>query len=109
MFPTIVVREPNDTTICEGEETTLTCLLTTTDSSIHSSDVQWYRLLEDTGTTEMVDQNDITIAISDNNLSTTLTITNARISHTGYYWVGIPSFDVCNVSLTVVASMTCIR
>ena len=109
LFPTIVIREPSDTTICAEQEATFSCVFNTTDNSINSNDVQWYRLVKDTGTTQLVDQNDM-IAIfisSDNDLNTTLAITDARIFHTGYYWVGIPSFNVCNVSLTVVASMTC--
>ena len=37
---------------------------------------------------------------SGNVLTTTLTITNAIKSYTGYYWVRLPSGDVCNVSVT---------
>ena len=74
-----------------------------------SDDVRWYRLLKDTGTTEMVaPQNSnipfITSAINDT-LTSSLTITNAIKSYTGYYWVGLPFDDVCNVSLTILTSM----
>ena len=75
------------------------------DSSISSDDVQWYRLLTDTGTacTVMVDpDNDHTtlFARTENALTSSLTITNAR-QYAGYYWIRLPTDDVCNVSLTV--------
>ena len=74
----------------------------------NDSDVQWYRLIKDTGTTEMVDPQGRNIhftttpTTNDTALTTTLTITNATKSYTGYYWVRIlPYDDVCNVSLTI--------
>ena len=107
LFSTIVINEPDDVTICEGEEAVFTCVLnTTTNSSIDSSDLQWYK---NTGTAEMVDQQGsnihFTTSAVNNTLTSRLTITNANKLHTGYYWVGMPSFNVCNVSLTVLASM----
>ena len=39
-----------------------------------------------------------------NTINSSLTITSVVKSHTGYYWVGTSSFNVCNVSLTVLAS-----
>ena len=73
-----------------------------------SDDVQWYRLLKDTGTTEMIDPQGsnfyLTTSTTNNILTSNLTITNAIKSYTGYYWVRLPSDDVCNVSLTVVTS-----
>ena len=78
------------------------------DSSINSSDVQWYKL-KDTGTTERVEQHGSDVnavpTLNNNSFTTVLTITNANRSHTGYYWVRLPSNDVCNVSLTVTTSM----
>ena len=97
---TTVISEPDDVTVCEGRSTMFTCVL---DSSI-SSDVQWYRLIEDTGTTEMVDPQDSNIHFT-NSTTSNLTITNATKSYTGYYWVRLPFDDVCNVSLTVLTSM----
>ena len=102
-----VISEPDDVTVCEGESTTFTCVL---DSSISSDDVQWYRLLKDTGTTEMIDPQDsnihFTTSTINNTLTSNLTITNAIKSYTGYYWIRLPSSDdVCNVSLTVTTSM----
>ena len=103
VFCTTVISEPDDVTVCEGEtQTTFTCVL---DSSISSADVQWYRLLKDTGTKERVehhesDTNVISVSNQDN-FTTTLYITNAIRSYTGYYWVGTSLFSVCNASLTV--------
>ena len=87
----------------------LTCVLDTTNNNINSSDVQWYGLVKDISITEMVDQQGsnihFTTSTINNTLTSQLTITSASKSHTGYYWVGTPSFNVCNVSLTVLASM----
>ena len=74
-----------------------------------SNDVQWYRLLKDTGTTERLhtqrgDMIDTPIP-NENNFTTILYLLNTRKSHTGYYWVRLSSGDVCNVSLTVLISM----
>ena len=103
---TIVISEPDDVTICEGGSTTFTCVV---NSSISSNDVQWYRLIMDTSTTVMVDPQDsnihFTTSTINNTLTSSLTITNAVKSYTGYYWVRLPSGDVCNVSLTVPTSM----
>ena len=107
---TTVISKPDDVTVCEGkEEAVLTCVLNITNNNINSDDVQWYRLVKDTGITEMVDQQGsnihFTTSTINNTLTSQLTITSAVRSHTGYYWVGTPSFNVCNVSLTVTTSM----
>ena len=103
---TVVISKPDDVIVFEGRSTTFTCVL---DGSITSDDVQWYRLIKDTNTTEIVHQQDSSIDSSsstiNNALTTTLTITNATKSHTGYYWVELPSLNVCNVTLTVLTSM----
>ena len=52
----------------------------------------------------MVDPDDDHITTSTdtgNTINSSLTITNAIKSYTGYYWVRLPSDDVCNVSITV--------
>ena len=49
----VVISEPDDTTTCEGEQTKFTCRL----GGLKKEDVQWYRFLKDTNTTEMVDPN----------------------------------------------------
>ena len=101
---TTVISEPDDVTICEGDRAVFTCVL---NSNIRSDDVQWYRFIKDTSTTEMVDPGGDNINfITDTNGNTTsssLTITNTLISFTGFFWVVTPSFDVCNASLTVLA------
>ena len=99
-----VLIEPDDINICEGGSTTFTCVL---DSSISSDDVQWYRLIMDTSTTERVNQSSnikFTTSTINNTVNSSLTITNTTKSYTGDYWVGLSSGDVCNVSLTVVTS-----
>ena len=104
----VVISEPDDATVCEGRSTTFTCVLDANHIIRNDSDVQWYRLIKDTGTTEMVDPQGRNIhftttpTTNDTALTTTLTITNATKSYTGYYWVRTPSDDGdCNVSLTV--------
>ena len=105
---TIALSQPDNVTVCEGEEAVFTCRFTTTNSSIRSDDVQWYRLIMDTNTAVMVDPQDSNIhfitSTTNNTLTTTLTITNAVRSYTGYYWVRLDD-DVCSVSLTVTTSM----
>ena len=63
----------------------------------------------DTSTTVMVDPQGsnihFTTSTINNTLTSSLTITNAVKSYTGYHWVRLPSDDVCNVSLTVTTSM----
>ena len=62
----------------------------------------------DNSTTEKVNQSSniqFTTSTNNNALTSSLTITDAVKSYTGYYWVGLPSDDVCNVSLTVSSSM----
>ena len=80
-------------------------------STIRSDDVQWYRFIKDTNTTVMVDPNGENININTINCtnrsvtSSSLAITNATKSYNGYFWVGTPSLNVCNASLTVFTSM----
>ena len=126
-----MISQPDDGTICEGEGAVFTCVL---NGNITSDDVQWYRFIKDTSTTEMIDPNGENInfitrtnaslstvnngsainngstvnngsatPISNGNIirNTSLTITNAIKSYTGYFWVETPSLNVCNVSLTV--------
>ena len=97
-----MINQPDDVTICEGRGAVFTCVL---NSNIRSDDVQWYRFIKDTSTTEMVDPNGDFLTRTNGNTSSSLTITNAIRSYTGYFWVGTPSLNVCNASLTVLASM----
>ena len=105
-----VISEPDDAIICEGRSTTFTCVL---NSNINSNNVQWYRLMMDTSTTVLVDPDDdqsITISTrTGSTLTSSLTISNAVKSYTAYYWVRLPSDDVCNVSLTVFGTSTWIQ
>ena len=103
---TTVISRPYNETICEGGVAVFTCVL---DSNIRSDDVQWYRFIKDTSTTVMVDPNGTNINIlthtNGNTTSSSLIITNVIKSYTGYFWVGTPSLNVCNASLTVLTSM----
>ena len=101
---TTVISEPdNDDITCEGKGTAFSCVLNTTNVNIGSNNVQWYRLVS--GKAEMINQDGANIFVttnaSGNDLNSTLRITNAIKSHSGYYWVGVSSYNVCNVSLTV--------
>ena len=98
----VVISEPDDVTVCEGTSSTrFTCVL---NGSISSDDVQWYRILKDTGTTERLGRlDDFTVVpiSGQNSFTILLFIFNVRISYTGYYWVRLPADDVCNTSFTV--------
>ena len=98
-----MITEPDDAIECEGEEVVFTCEL---NSNIEDDDVQWYGFMKNTSTTKLIPAGD-NIAVrthTGNTISSTLTITDTRKSYAGYYWVGTPSFNVCNVSLTVTTS-----
>ena len=101
-----MISQPDDVATCEGRGAVFTCIL---NSNIRSDDVQWYRFIKDTSTTEMVDPNGENINFLTRTIESTtnssLTITNAIKSYTGYFWVGTPSLNVCNASLTVLTSM----
>ena len=103
---TAVISGPDDFTVCEGRKAVFTCVL---NSNIRSDDVQWYRFIKNTSTTEMVDPNgEIIYFITDtirNTTSSSLTITNVIKSYTGYFWVGTSSLTVCIASLTILTSM----
>ena len=104
----IGISELHNVTICEGGSKAFKCII---NSSISSDDVQWYRLIMDTGTTERVNQSSnihFNTSTINNTLTSLLNITNATKSHTGYYWPKLPSDDICsNISLTVTTS-TCV-
>ena len=84
-----------------------TCV-TVLNSNISSDDVQWYRFIKDTSATVVVDQfgeniNFITNTIG-NTTRSSLAISSVMKSYAGYFWVGTPSLNVCNASLTVITS-----
>ena len=103
----IVISQPDDVTICEGNGAVSTCIF---ESNERIYDVQWYRSIKDTSITEMVDPNGENInfladtSATGNTTNSTLIITNARKSYSGYFWVGTPFLNVCNASLTVTTS-----
>ena len=102
-----MIREPDDVTICEGEGAVFTCVL---NSNIRSDDVQWYRFIKDTSTTVMVDPNGGNINFythaNGSTTSSSLNITNAIKSYTGYFWVGTSFLNACNTSLTITGKRT---
>ena len=110
MFISIIaVVEPDDIIICKGGGAVFSCELNTANTNISSNNVQWYRFIKNTSATEMINPigTDInfTTKHSESALNSTLTITNAERSYTGYYWVKSPLNDTCNVSVTVGKSM----
>ena len=99
-----VISDPDDVYVCEGKTTTFTCIL---NGNIRG-DIQWYRYIKNTNSTIMINSDGENITISNhtgNAINSSLTIIEAVKSYTGYYWVKLPSGNVCNVSLTVLSSM----
>ena len=101
----IVISQPNDVTILKGHEAMFTCALKLTNDNTRYTDLEWYKLTKSTNTIERMDPYEerinFIIHTTGNTISSSLNITNAITSYNGYYWVGTPSFNVCNVSLTV--------
>ena len=94
-----VISKSDDVTVCEGKGAVFTCVLNTT----LKRDVHWYRFINSTGTTVIVDPDgtNITYNTIGNNFNNSLIITNAKTSYTGYFWIGTPHFNACIASLTV--------
>ena len=74
-------------------------------SSINCDKTEWHRYIKDTNTTERISN----VGVDDFNITSTssftmLSINNTVKSHTGYYWVRVPTGNFCNVSLTVESS-----
>ena len=106
-----VISEPDDVTVCEGEEAVFICVLNR-NINVSIDDLQWHRFVEDTDTTEIIESDpdpgaEIISSLSrtKNAISGLLIITNAMKSYTGYYWVGTSSLSVCRAFLTVPTSM----
>ena len=97
-FITVISEPQNDNvTICDGDEVAFSCTLNS-----NAGVVQWYRYTKNT--TETVDpsgENTLIVTQTGITMNTLLTITNARKSNTGYYWVGTSFGAVCFVSLNV--------
>ena len=99
-----VISQPNDITVCEGMEVVFTCVLNLTNSNTRYTDLEWYKFTS-TSNTEVLDPYEekinFLIRTTGNTISSSLNITNVV---SGYFWVGTSLFNVCNVSLTVLAS-----
>ena len=103
-FPVVVINPPNDVTIHEGQDAIFTCIL---HKSISETDVVWYyRSMKSISSTEIVreDRGNISFTMNNNAVNSSLVINNATKSYTGFYWIEISSFNVCNASLTVLTS-----
>ena len=105
---TLVVSQPDDVTICSGREAVFTCVLNLTDGNTRYNDLEWYGFKKSTNTVEILDPYEgrinFFIRTTGHTISNSLNITNAMKSYTGYFWVGTPSLNVCNTSLTVLTS-----
>ena len=101
-----MISQPYDTTICEGMGAVFTCVLNLTISHTRYTDLEWYKFTN-ASYIELLDPYEerinFLIRTTGNTTSSSLNIINAVSSYTGYFWVGTPSFTVCNVSLTVLA------
>ena len=107
IHPCTTAIKPEDVITCRGKEAVFICVLICSVTDLDH--VQWYRFIKGNNITETVHQHekDINIAnhTTENTLNSKLTVTNTTISHNGNLWIGTPSFNVCNVSLTVGISM----
>ena len=103
-----VISQPDDATICKGEELVFTCVLNLTNNHTRYTDLEWYKFTN-ASNIEVLDPYEerinFLIRTAGNTISSSLNITNAINSYTGYFWIGTSSFNVCNVSLTVGTSM----
>ena len=103
-FPAVVITPPNHVTICEGQDAVFTCVL---HRSISETDVVWYYgSMQSINATKIVreDRRNVSFTMSNNTVSSSLFISNATQSYTGFYWIEISTFDVCNASLAVLTS-----
>ena len=104
----IVISQPDDATICKGEDAVFTCVLDLTNGHTRYTDLKWYKFTN-TSNIEVLDPYEerinFLICTTGNTISSSLNITNAINSCAGYFWIGTSSFSVCNVSLTVTTSM----
>ena len=98
-----VISQPDDVTICKGREAVLTCVLNLTNSNTRYTDLEWYKFTS-TSNTEVLDPYEekinFLICTTGNTINSS-NVANATNAVSGYFWIGAPSFNVCNVSLTV--------
>ena len=104
LFVVTVISQPDDVTVCKGREAVFTCVLNLTNSNTRYTDLEWYKFTS-TSNTELLnpyeERINFLVRTAGNTISSSLNITNAN---TGYFWIGTPSFNVCNASLTVLTS-----
>ena len=103
-FSAVVITPPNDVTICEEQDAVFICVL---HRSISETDVVWYyRSMKSISATEIVreDRRNVSFTTINNAVNSSLFIDNATKSYTGFYWIKMSSFNVCNASLVVLTS-----
>ena len=104
LFIVTVISQPDDVTVCKGREAVFTCVLNLTNSNTRYTDLEWYKFTSKSNT-KLLDpykkRINFLIRTTGNTISSSLNIANVVSSFTGYFWIGTPSFNVCNVSLTV--------
>ena len=104
-----VISQPDDVTICKGREAVFTCVLNLTNSNTRYTDLEWYKFTR-ANNIEALDPYEekinFLIHTTGNTISSSLNVANATNAVSGYFWVGTTSFNVCNVSLTVVGIST---
>ena len=103
-FRTVVITPSNHVTICEGQDAVFTCAF---HRNISETDVAWYYgSMQSINDTEIVweDRRNVSFTMSNNTVSSSLFISNATQSYTGFYWIEISTFNVCNASLAVLTS-----
>ena len=103
-----MISHPDDAIVCKGRDAVFTCVLNVTNSNTRYTDLEWYKLTN-ASKIELLDPYEerinFLIRTSGNTISSSLNITNAINSYTGYFWIGTSSFSVCNVSIAIGTSM----
>ena len=99
-----MISQPDDVTICKGEEAVFTCVLNLTNIHTRYTDLEWYKFTNAINI-EVLDPYEerinFLIRTTGNTISISLNINNAVTPYTGYYWIETSSFSAYNVSLTV--------
>ena len=99
-----MISQPDDVTICKGEEAVFTCVLNLTNVHTRYTDLEWYKFTN-ASNIEVLDPYEerinFLIRTTGNTISSSLNINNAVTPYTGYYWIETSSFSACIVSLTV--------
>jgi len=103
-FSTVIINQPSDITVCEGEEIMLICILNTT--TVTNDDVMWYIFRSDTSYFGPIRPNNrinYYSVVNETTDYTVLSIHGVTIALNGFFWVKTHSnFTACNTSLIVI-------